>query len=208
MSDDPEVDDAYAMSSREEVKALYRDWSHSYDIAFNEGQGYQLPREVATAFVAAGGQGPVLDIGAGTGLVGAALRHLGIAPIDGVDLSEDMLAVAGIKGDYRALTQADVLEPLSLMDAPYAGVVSAGTFTLGHVGPEALENLLTVAAPDAVFVISVNTAHYATAGFEGVLTALGGRIRGLSFRDVRIYDDRASEAHRNDMARIVVFRKT
>ena len=50
MAKAPDVDSAYAMSSPEEIKQLYRSWSQSYDVAFGEAQGYQLPREVAAAF--------------------------------------------------------------------------------------------------------------------------------------------------------------
>ncbi len=207
MAKNPNVKDAYAMSSPEEVKELYRIWSHSYDAAFGEAQGYQLPREVATGFVGGGGTGPVLDVGAGTGLVGAILRAMNTQPVDGIDLSQDMLDVAAMKGDYRAVTACDVTKPLQLKDAPYNGIVSAGTFTLGHVGPSALENLLQVAATDALFVISVNAAHYVSEGFEAALAGFGHRIKHLTTRDVRIYDDRADEVHRNDMARLVIFRK-
>ncbi len=207
MADDPDLNDAYALSSKQEVKALYRTWAHSYDTGFNDGQGYQLPREVALAFVAAGGVGPVLDVGAGTGLVGSHLRAMNVGPIDGIDLSDDMLKVANMKGDYRGLFSGDVTKPLDLLDAPYNGVVSAGTFTLGHVGPSALRNLLDVAAPGAIFVISVNAAHFASAGFEAAFDAFGADIKELMTRDVRIYDDRADEEHRNDIARLVSFRR-
>lgn len=207
MAKNPDVNDAYAMSSPEEVKALYRTWSHSYDAVFGDGQGYQLPREVAVAFVGAGGVGPVLDVGAGTGLVGAILRRMNTHPIDGIDLSDEMLEVARMKGDYRSLFAIDVTKPLTLIDGPYAGVISAGTFTLGHVGPDALGNLLDVAAPNALFVISVNAAHYVSAGFEAAMDQFGDRVTDLQTRDVRIYDDRADKEHRNDMARLLIFRK-
>lgn len=207
MAKNPNVDDAYAMSSPEEVKALYRTWSRSYDVVFGDSQGYQLPRKVASAFVGAGGVGPVLDVGAGTGLVGSALRRINVKDIDGIDLSEDMLEVARMKGDYRGLYAGDVTRSLDLIDAPYMGVVSAGTFTLGHVGPDALQHLLDVAASGALFVISVNDAHYVSAGFEAAFTGFGDQITGLTSREVRIYDDRADEKHRSDKARLLVFRK-
>ena len=207
MAKNPNVYDAYAMSSLEEVKALYRTWSGSYDVVFGESQGYQLPRKVATAYVGAGGVGPVLDVGAGTGLVGGFLRGMNVKDIDGIDLSEDMIEVARMKGDYRNLFTADVTQPLDLIDAPYNGVVSAGTFTLGHVGPEALGRLLDVAAPDALFVITVNAAHYVSAGFEAAFAGFGDRITAIASREVRIYDDRADEKHRSDKAMLLVFRK-
>jgi len=207
MAEEPNVDDAYALSSKDDVKALYRGWAHGYDTAFHAGQGYQLPREVTNAFLAGQGIGPVLDVGAGTGLVGACLHTAGIDPIDGVDLSADMLGVADMKGHYRHLVAGDVTIPLDLPVAPYAGIVSAGTFTFGHVGPVAIRHLLDVAAKDAVFSLSVNAAHFATDGFGDALEALGDEIKDLNFRDVRIYDDRADAGHRNDMARLVLFRK-
>jgi predicted TPR repeat methyltransferase len=206
MVKNPTLDDAYAMTSPDDIKALYRDWSHSYDTVFSDAQGYRLPREVATAFVAAGGAGPVLDVGAGTGLVGTLLRGMNTGPVDGIDLSGDMLDMARTKGDYRGLSACDVTQPLDLPDAPYMGVVSAGTFTLGHVGPDAMVHLLDVADKGALFVISVNAVHYVSAGFEATFASFGDRIAGLTTRDVRIYDDRADEDHRGDMARLVVFR--
>ena len=207
MNDDPDVNDAYALKSPEDVKALYQSWAHSYDTAFHDGQGYQLPREVTAAFLAGNGSGPVLDVGAGTGLVGQHLHAAGIAPIDGIDLSEDMLRMADMKGHYRHLMTGDITRPVDLTGGLYSGVVSAGTFTFGHVGPEALQNLLDIASARAVFVISVNAAHFDAAGFGPALEALSGRITDLNFRQVRIYDDRADDAHRNDMARLVLFRK-
>lgn len=207
MAEEPNVDEAYALSSKDDVKALYRGWAHGYDTAFHAGQGYQLPREVTNAFLAGQGGGPVLDVGAGTGLVGACLQAAGVAPIDAVDLSADMLGVADMKGHYRDLVVADVTVPLNLPGAPYAGIVSAGTFTFGHVGPAAIQHLLDVAAVDAVFALSVNAAHFEADGFGKALDGLGDKIKDLNFRDVRIYDDRADAAHRNDMARLVLFRK-
>lgn len=208
MAEEPDVNDAYALRSPEDIRALYKTWAHSYDTGFHDGQGYQLPREVTAAFLAAGGRGPVLDVGAGTGLVGAGLQAAGIGPVDGIDLSQDMLGVAAIKGCYRDLIVGDVTRPLNLKGADYAGVISAGTFTLGHVGPEALMHLLEVAASGAVFAISVNAAHFETVGFAIALEDFGRKINGLNTRDVRIYDDRADEDHRNDVARLVTFRKS
>lgn len=152
------------------------------------------------------GAGPVLDVGAGTGLVAEGLSSAGIEPVDAVDLSEDMLAVAARKGVYRALIAADVTAPVDLPGTPYAGVVSAGTFTLGHLGPDALLPIFDFAAPGAQFVISVNATHFASAGFEGFLARHADRIAALTTEDVRIYTDKADAAHRDSIARLLIFR--
>ena len=207
MAKDPTLRDVYAISSQDELRALYREWAHSYDSGFSEAQGYQLPREVALAFVGAGGVGPVLDVGAGTGLVAEHLIQRGVTEIDALDFSDEMLSVSRNKGIYRELIAADITRKLSLKVAPFEGVVSAGTFTMGHVGPEGLEPLLTLAASGALFVISVNAAFYETAGFASIMKSLEDRIEGLTLTDVRIFDDRADSAHSDDMARLVIFRK-
>ena len=205
MTDLPNLKDAYALQSADGVKDLYRDWAESYDIGFSISQGYQIPREVALAFVANGGEEPVLDVGAGTGLVGEQLHTLGVEQIDGLDLSAEMLRVAATKGHYRDLIEADILKPIP--GAPrYMGIVSAGTFTLGHVGPEGIVQLLNAAAPRALFVISVNAQHFESAGFAAMLDDLSDRITDVTFKDIRIYDDRADASHRDDMARLLIFR--
>jgi SAM-dependent methyltransferase len=48
------------------------------------------------------------DLGCGTGRTGAWLQRHGIAAIDGVDLTPEMLAVARSKGVYRRLVEADL----------------------------------------------------------------------------------------------------
>ena len=201
----PNLKDAYGAANDEDIDALYRDWAHSYDAGFGDAQGYMLPREVAMAFVGAGGSGDVLDVGAGTGLVAEQLIGMGVSVIDGVDISAPMLSVARTKAIYRDLYTGNINAPLHL--PVYQGVVSAGTFTLGHVGPEAISNLLDVAATGAIFVISVNAAHYESAGFAAYMDRAADQIQGLILTDVRIYDDRADAPHRDDIARLMVFRK-
>jgi predicted TPR repeat methyltransferase len=175
---------------------------------------YRLPAHVAAAFLSAAGaragNSPVLDAGAGTGLLAGALRAQGFAgPVDGVDLSPEMLAVAGAKGLYRRLVQADVTRPLPL-DTGYAGVVSSGTFTHGHVGPEAFGPLLEVAMPGAQFAFSVNAGVWETLGFGPALAAMGGQIAGLAMAEVPIYGPAALDRdpdHAGQTAVIVLFRK-
>lgn len=205
MTDVPNLKDAYALQSSGAIKDLYRDWAESYDIGFSINQGYQIPREVALAFVAVGGKGPVLDVGAGTGLVGEQLRGLGVQDVDGVDLSAEMLGVAATKGHYRALIEADITRPLP-DDPKFNGFVSAGTFTLGHVGPQGVVTLMQAASQGAIFVISVNLLHFESAGFATMLEDISGQITDLTFKDIRIYDDRADAAHRDDKARLLIFK--
>jgi SAM-dependent methyltransferase len=206
MTDYLNLEGAYALKTPQDAKRLYAAWADTYDDDFSDAQGYLIPREVVRVFAGAGGHGPILDVGAGTGLVGEGLAAVGIGPIDALDLSEDMLRVARGKGVYRNLIAADVTEPLGL--AGYRGIVSAGTFTLGHVGPEGILPLLEIAEKGCLFVISVNAQHYQSAGFEALFAKLDPQIVDLTFEDVRIYSDKADLSHRYDIARLVQFRKT
>ena len=204
----PKLQDAYASKTAGDIKRLYETWAQSYDAAFADAEGYQLPREVVMAFIAMSGCGPVLDVGAGTGIVAERLQDAGVGPVDALDLSQDMLNVAAAKGCYRDLFAEDVTQPLSkLVESSYRGIVSAGTFTLGHVGPEALDNLVAVAAPGCLFVFSVNSKHFVSSGFEAKLAELDSVCEEFRQREVRIYDDRAAPSHRDDTALIVSFRK-
>ncbi|MFP4238371.1 MAG: class I SAM-dependent DNA methyltransferase [Rhodosalinus sp.] len=203
----PDVDAAYGLDGPQAAKRLYEGWAETYDHDFAAANGYRSPGVVAAAYAAAGGAGPVLDMGAGTGLVGEALAHLGVGPVDATDLSPGMLEVARGKGVYRELIAADVLRGLPLGTGRYAGVVSAGTFTHGHVGPEALDELLRVAAPGALFVLTVHEGVFGPAGFEAKLTALRGRITGLSTARERIYAPGSPSPHADDKMLVVTFRK-
>jgi len=206
----PGLDAAYALSGPEDCRRLYAGWADSYDRDFAAGMDYVLPAQVAAAFVSAGGgqgAGPVLDVGAGTGLLGAALRGAGFSGrIEGVDLVAAMLDRAARLGLYARLFEADVTRALPPC-GPYGGVVSSGVFTHGHVGPEALQPLLAVAAPGAVFALSVNAGVWDRLGFDAALRALP--ITGLDTALAPIYGPGAvlrDPAHAGDRARIVTFR--
>ena len=205
--EDPSLEGAYALKSVEDTKRLYADWAETYDTGFAVEMDFVLPQRVAEAFIAAGGEGPVLDFGCGTGLVGDHLAPAGIHPIDGADLSEEMLAVAGRKGHYRDLVSGNVLDGYQMAGAPYQGVVSSGTFTNGHVGPEAIGILLDLAKTGALFALSINGKHFEDAGFAQALGDLGDRITELSLPEVRYYGPKATGPHKDDTGFIATFRK-
>lgn len=146
----------YNASGTDEVAALYDRWAETYD-ADMASAGYRHP-SICLGLLARHlprGAAPLLDAGAGTGLIGEWLSILGYAHVEGLDISEGMLARAAAKNVYAALHRAALGNPLPFPDQHFAGVVSAGVFTSGHVGVEGLPELLRITQPDGVIVLTV-----------------------------------------------------
>ncbi|MDJ0827089.1 MAG: class I SAM-dependent methyltransferase [Rhodobacter sp.] len=202
-----DLERALALRTPEETRRFYADWAARYDSEHVAGNDYIQPRRLADCFAEAGGAGPVLDFGAGTGVMGAELARLGIGPIDGLDLTPEMLDVARTKGVYRDLIAGNILDGLELPAASYAGVVSAGTFTLGHVGPEGLPPLLRLVRPGGLIALAINHAHYDAAGFADAFEALAGQIADLTLTDIPYYGAKATGPHKDDTGYATLFRK-
>lgn len=207
MSDEPSLNKAYDLKTPDDSVRLYADWAETYEIDFVASHGYELHQHVAEAFHAANGGGPVLDIGAGTGLCGQSLKDLGVSEIDATDISEQMLQQASQKGVYRALITGDILDRLPIEDERYCGAVSAGTFTHGHVGPEALTEVLRILAPGGLAVLSINAEHFTAYGFDDAFEHLRSSMQSLHFEDVSIYAADATGANAKDLAKLAIFTK-
>lgn len=207
MTDDPDLKAAYALQTPDDSRKLYADWAKTYDSEFVEAERYILHEAVAHAFKDAGGAGPVLDIGAGTGLCGQVLADLCILPVDGTDISPQMLDQARTKGVYARLFEGDILAGLDCKEGSYRGVVSAGTFTLGHVGPEGLEEVLRVLEPGGWALISVRDTHFEAAGFGKKLEELAADIAAEKRTVTPIYAKGAYGEHANDQAILLHLRR-
>ena len=209
------VDDAYALETPADSVRLYGEWADTYDSNFVESEGYVVHLRVAEVFLRQRSliNGAVLDVGCGTGIVGVSLREGGIEVVDGVDISTQMLSEAGKKKTrndvpvYRRLIAADLTKRLDIPDKQYAGLISAGTFTHGHLGPDSLDELWRVAAPGAVCAIGVRDTHYKSMDFGEKLSVdvAKGTITKPEIAEVDMYSAQARNlAHANDKALIVV----
>lgn len=205
----PDLHSAYALKSPDDSRRLYAEWAGDYDQGFAAREDYQLHIHTARAFVAQGGQGPVLDVGAGTGLCGMALCDLGVGPIDATDISGEMLAQAMRKDVYRDAIVADINEGIHVPRESYSGIVSSGTFTHGHVGPDAIDELLRIARHGAQFALSINTEFFRDAGFAEKLRQLerDRKITHLKLHEVKIYGDLAVGPNKDDTAYVALMEK-
>ncbi|MEL6550294.1 MAG: class I SAM-dependent methyltransferase [Pseudomonadota bacterium] len=204
---DYDLDNAYTIDGPESARDLYGRWAATYDTSFGDGWGYIAPRKIAGIYKAlSDGDEPVLDIGAGTGLVA---EHLESLTVDGIDITQEMLDLAGAKGLYRNRILGNLLEPLAMADGTYGGVISSGTFTHGHVGPSCLPELLRVCRSGALFVCGCIPPVFDQMGFGSTLAILNARglIGDLSFRDIPIYEGK-DHPHAADRGLVMVFRKS
>ena len=199
---------AYALEEPDDHLDYYREFAAYYDRSFAEALGYIYPQAIAKVLAACRlDDGPVLDIGCGTGLVSTAIHAQ--APqtvIHGVDLSPEMLEKARAKDAYAALFAADLTGDISHLPDGYVGIVSAGTFTHGHLGPGPLLALLDHCAQGAVAVIGVNRQHFEAGEFEAALAGLhgAGRISEPVLKEVRMYDGSDAD-HADDTAFVLQF---
>jgi predicted TPR repeat methyltransferase len=98
------------------VRVVFDGYARRFD-AHLLALGYRVPALFRKALMSADGAGalagPVLDLGCGTGLLAVALSDLPRGELVGVDLSRRMLDLAGKRGLYAELHEADVQEFLA-----------------------------------------------------------------------------------------------
>lgn len=201
-------DDAYRLTDVESHRVYYDEWADNYDSGFADKEGYIYPETVARRYIDLAGpdDSPVADLGCGTGLAGKAFAGSGLS-IDGFDVSEGMLGQARAKGVYRNLSIADLTRRTGLPRGEYGGLISCGTFTLGHLGPADLETSLVMARGGALCVIGINAQHFTERGFGDVLRSLEatGGIVDFRIEDADIYRG-GEEGDSVNVARLAIFR--
>lgn len=206
--------EAYSVKTPDDNRRLYAKWASTYESEFVEKKQYRYPKAIAEVFSE---KVPldalhVVDVGTGTGLTGSYLAaHRAEITVDGIDISSEMLEQAKGKTRlnggpvYRELFERDLTQEVLLTRAPYDALICSGTFTHGHLGPEAIENLIELVRPGGWLVIGVNNEHFIARGFDGYLAQLTAEavISEPIILRVDVYEE--GSAHRGDQARILIF---
>ena len=178
------LDKVYKARTAAETRALYDDWSATYEAEVAEN-GYATPARCADALArCVAFDAAILDFGCGTGLSGLALRAAGFTTLDGVDLSADMLAQARAKGLYRALRQIGATDPLGVTPGDYAAIAAIGVIGAGAAPIAVFDRLMEALAPGGHLVLSFNDHALADPENEARLDTwvASGRAR-LAFRE-------------------------
>ena len=208
MSNKKGLQDAYSLVTPEDSINLYRTWASTYDSDFARQNDYRSPFEIAKYFNKYSNKNdtPILDVGAGTGLVGECLKSTS-KEIDALDISPEMLEIARLKNCYSKIIEVDVTKRLLISDNHYGAIVSAGTFTHGHVGPSAFDELVRIAQPGGLFIFTIHNKLYKKAGFDKKFIEIQKNITNPIFHEVNVYGNNPDKDHGSDQVIITVFRK-
>ena len=209
MSSKKGLNDAYSVKTPEDNIKLYKVWASSYDDYFAKKNDYRSPVLISNYYDKYSNKNdvPVLDVGAGTGLIAEVMNKKNTIDIDAIDISPEMLESAKSKNCYNKLLEADLTKNLDIDNNYYGAIVSAGTFTHGHIGPSALDELLRVTKPSGLFVITIHSKVYVNQNFEQKFQDINKQITDLTFHEEKAYGNNPDKDHGNDTVFITVFRK-
>ncbi len=139
--------------SRTYVTSLFDQYAPHFESSLVQKLDYHTP-DIMAAFLPKERYGRVLDLGCGTGLMGAAIKGR-FEELNGIDVSARMIAQAKLKGLYNMLMVADIEEHLSATLDMYDLVTAADVFV--YAG--ALEKIFIAVSshlnPGGQFIMSV-----------------------------------------------------
>ena len=147
----------WGKASPKEIVDLYDAWAeHGYDEV-----SYEAPRIAATQVASLyepsrRSDVAIIDVGAGTGLVGEKLHEFGFRKIDALDPSSGMLDVAREKQVYRHLIcnyiQRDTLTDLN---GQYDCLTAAGCVIPGHIEADGLHDFIRLVKKGGYVIITM-----------------------------------------------------
>jgi predicted TPR repeat methyltransferase len=183
---------AYALKSSNDNKKYYKNFAPYYDSIFVSKLGYIYPKNVAgvlmTKFQI---KGVICDLGCGTGLVAEEINKINSnALIDGVDISKEMIEISRNKKLYRNLFEIDLKTNLVDLPKDYDALVSAGTFTHGHLGPDVMRKIILHLKTETCVVFGINYNHFNKKGFKSLFDSLieDNKIRSFQKSLSHVYD--------------------
>ncbi len=166
-----------------QIEKYYDTWSDNYDqdVSNEEYKGPEFIAEYLEKMLTkklnidpSDKSFSILDAGCGTGLVGLALHNKGFVRIDGFDLSHQMVEQAKKTNAYKSLTGGCDMNGTidSYQNDQYDVTICCGVFTLGHVAPTALEELIRITKPGGLMIISTRKSYYDTTDYQAVCDRL------------------------------------
>ena len=160
--------DIYKLKTPEQLLKYYQDWTNNNK--YNKDMvdwNYTAPQETVSVLkkYAFDKNLKILDAGCGTGLVGVELKKHGYTNIEGVDFSQNMLDLVPNEL-YKKIEKIDLNKLLKFKDNTYDVVMCVGTFTYGHVKPQALDELIRITKNKGLICFTINEGIYEEYGFD------------------------------------------
>ena len=118
------------IAPREYVENLFDGYSKKFETSLVGKLEYNIPKLIRDILIKPNNTetlGSVLDLGCGTGLLGSEIKNH-CTKIEGIDLSNKMLALAKKKNVYDKLSQFDIVEYLTSMPLGFDYYVALDVF--------------------------------------------------------------------------------
>ena len=164
----------YKLKTTEEVMKYYDEWGEQNK--YNKDMldwNYTGPKETVNTFkkYSLNKESIIFDAGCGTGLVGLELKKFGYKNFHGADLSQKLLDTIPTNL-YQKLIKVDLNKPIEVEDNFYDAVMCVGTFTFGHVKPQALEEFVRITKKDGLICFTINEGIYTDYAFDKKINLL------------------------------------
>ena len=166
--------DIYKLKTSEELLKYYQDWTDNNQ--YNKDMvdwNYIAPKETVSILkkYVFNKNSKILDAGCGTGLVGIELKKYGYSNIEGVDFSQNMLNLVP-QSIYKKIEKINLNKALKFKDNIYDVIMCVGTFTYGHVKPQALDELIRITKNKGFICFTINEGIYEEYGFDNKIKEL------------------------------------
>ena len=141
--------DIYKLKTPEELLKYYQDWTNNNK--YNKDMvewNYTAPQETVSV-----------------------LKKYGYLNIEGVDFSKNMLNLVP-QNIYKKIEKVDLNKPLKFETNMYDVVMCVGTFTYGHVKPQALDELIRITKHRGLICFTINEGIYEEYGFDNKIKEL------------------------------------
>ena len=166
--------DIYKLKTSAELLKYYQNWTDNNK--YNKDMvdwNYIAPQETVLILkkYAFNKNYKILDAGCGTGLVGIELKKYGYSNIEGVDFSQSMLDLVP-QDVYKKIEKVDLNKHLKFKNNTYDVIMCVGTFTYGHVKPQALDELIRITKNKGFICFTINEGIYEEYGFDNKIKEL------------------------------------
>ena len=157
-----------------ELEHIYKNWAKKYedDVINLAGYvGHLITSELLLSYLR-NTQAKIFDAGCGTGLVGEILNKNSFQNLIGADFSQEMLNIAKQKNVYQSLDLVDLTKKLDYEDNLFDAIICAGTFTCGHVGPEALREMVRITKQGGYICFTVRKQEWEASPYRQIINDL------------------------------------